>query len=202
MGAREDLLAIPDEALRTGRVGQAALVFMDFRDGAKRWWTGFGDLDAGGFRWQGLGDLIGLSRIDTAYDLSAKPMTFTLACTPELLALALNAKSRVRDRTVTVSAQLFAMEATAGFTAGGGEILRGQPLGSPFVMFSGTMQRMPYKISGPSERTLTLEAEGLFFRRNAPPRGRWTDADQKARYPGDLGLERLPLYTNYETRWV
>ena len=48
----------------------------------------------------------------------------------------------------------------------------------------------------------TIEAEGLFFRRNSPPRGRWTDADQKARYPGDRGLERLPLYANgYETSW-
>ena len=79
--------------------------------------------------------------------------------------------------------------------------MRGQPLGSPFVMFSGTMQRMPWKATA-TERTLTVEAEGLFFRRNAPPRGRWTDADQKARYPGDRGFERMPIYANgYESRW-
>ena len=202
MPVRDDLLAIPDEALRSGRVGAAALVFMDFRDTPKRWWTGWGDLDAGGYRWQGLGDLISMTTINTAYDLSAEPMTFTLACTPEILGLALDAKARVRDRAVTVSTQLFALEATAGFTAGGGEVMRGQPLGTPFVMFAGTMQRMPWKASGPSERTLTVEAEGLFFRRNAPPRGRWTDADQRARYPGDAGLERLPRYVNHESRWV
>ena len=189
MGVREDLLAIPDEVLRSGQIGQAALVWMDFAGGAKRWWTGFGDLDAGGHRWQGVGDLISISPISTAYDLSAEPMTFTLACTPELLALAINAKARVRDRPVTVSLQLFDMGTK-------------QVLGSPFVMFSGTMQRMPWKASGPTERTLTLEAEGLFFRRNAPPRGRWTDADQKARYPGDRGFERMPIYANgYEARW-
>mgnify|MGYP006051513983 CR=1 FL=1 len=189
MGVREDLLAIPDDVLRSGQIGQAALVWMDFAGGAKRWWTGFGDLDAGGHRWQGVGDLISISPISTAYDLSAEPMTFTLACTPELLALAINAKARVRDRPVTVSLQLFDMDTK-------------QVLGSPFVMFSGTMQRMPWKASGPTERTLTLEAEGLFFRRNAPPRGRWTDADQKARYPGDRGFERMPIYANgYESRW-
>ncbi len=202
MGVRDDLLAIPDEVLRSGRVGQAALVWMDFAGGAKRWWTGFGDLEVAGHRWQGLGDLIGISSIDTAYDLSAQPLTFTLACTPELLALAINAKARVRDRTVMVYSQLFAVEAMASFTAGGGEVLRGQPLGSPWVMFSGTMQRMPWTASGPTQRTLTLEAEGLFFRRNAPPRGRWTDADQRARYPGDKGLERLARYVSFETRWV
>ena len=189
MGVREDLLAIPDDVLRSGQIGQAALVWMDFAGGAKRWWTGFGDLDAGGHRWQGVGDLISISPISTAYDLSAEPMTFTLACTPELLALAINAKARVRDRTVMVSLQLFDMDTK-------------QVLGSPFVMFSGTMQRMPWKASGPTERTLTVEAEGLFFRRNAPPRGRWTDADQKARYPGDRGFERMPIYANgYESRW-
>ena len=118
MGVRDDLLAIPDEVLRSGRVGQAALVWMDFAGGPKRWWTGFGDLEVAGHRWQGLGDLIGISSIDTAYDLSAQPLTFTLACTPELLALAINAKARVRDRTVMVYSQLFATEAMASFTAG------------------------------------------------------------------------------------
>lgn len=201
MGVREDLLAIPDETLRSGRIGHAALVWMDFAGGAKRWWTGFGDLDVAGQRWQGLGDLIGISPIETSYNLSAKPVSFTLSCTKEMLALAINAKARVRDRTVMVYSQLFAVEAMASFTAGGGEILRGQPLGSPWVMFSGTMQRMPYRTTA-SDRTLTVEAEGLFFRRNAPPRGRWTDADQKARWPGDRGFERLPIYAGgYEAKW-
>ena len=41
MPIRDDLLAIPDAELRTGRIGQAALVFMDFRDTPRRWWTGW-----------------------------------------------------------------------------------------------------------------------------------------------------------------
>lgn len=188
MSVRDDLLAIPDETLRRGNIGQAALVFMDFRDTPRRWWTGFGDLSVGGYTWQGVGDLIEISPIQTAYSLSASSVTFALACTPELLALALDAKARVRDRAVTVSMQLFDMDTK-------------QSLGTPFVMFSGTMQRMPWAADGPEQRTLTVEAEGLFFRRNAPPRGRWTDSDQKARYPGDRGLERLPIYVNHETRW-
>lgn len=201
MGVRDDLLAIPDEVLRSGRIGQAALVWMDFAGGAKRWWTGFGTLETAGHTWEGLGDLISISPISTSYDLSAQPVTFTLACTPEMLALAINAKARVRDRTVMVYNQLFAVEAQAAFTAGGGEIQRGQPLGSPFVMFAGTLQRMPWRATA-TERVLTVEAEGLFFRRNAPPRGRWTDADQRARWPGDRGLERLPIYVQHETNWT
>ena len=71
MGAREDLLAIPDDVLRRGDIAQAVLVHMDFLDAPQRWWSGFGDLDAGGFRWQGLGDLIGVSEIEAAYQVSA-----------------------------------------------------------------------------------------------------------------------------------
>ena len=187
MGAREDLIAIPDDQLRRGEIGQAVLVHMDFKDSPQRWWSGFGDLDAGGFRWQGLGDLIGISQINSTYMPSAEQVTFTVAATPEMLALALNAKDRVRDRAVTVYLQLLAGH---------------QPLGSPMALYSGSMQRMPWSASGPDQRTITIEAEGLFFRRNAPPRGRWTDADQRARYGADRGFERMPLYTGgYETRW-
>lgn len=202
MGAREDLLAIPDEVLRSGRIGQAVLVHMDFLDAPKRWWTGFGDLSVNGQTWQGLGDLINVSPISSAYQVSAEQVTFEVAATPEMLGLALAAKSRVRDRPVTVYLQLFANVTMAAFTPGGGEIASGDPVGSPMALYSGTMQRMPWAASGPTQRTIRVECEGLFFRRNAAPRGRWTDSDQKARYPGDRGLERLPLYANgYETKW-
>lgn len=194
MGAREDLLAIPDDVLRSGRIGQAVLVHMDFKDSPKRWWTGFGDLEVNGHLWQGLGDLITISPISSSYQVSAEQVTFEVAATPEMLALALAAKARVRDRSVTVYLQLFAMEDAEA-------VERGQPIGSPMALYSGTMTKMPWAASGPNQRTLRVEAEGMFFRRNAAPRGRWTDSDQKARYPGDRGFERLPLYVQYEVHW-
>lgn len=189
MGARDDLLAIPDETLRNGGISQAVLVFMDFLDAPKRWWTGWGDIEVNGHVWQGLGDLISISPISTTYQISAEQVTFEVAATAEMMALALNEKSRVRDRAVTVYLQLFTTQPEA-------------PIGSPIALYSGTMQRMPRSATGPDDRRLRLECEGNFFRRNAAPRGRWTDADQKARFPGDRGLERLPIYSNsYETRW-
>ncbi|MFH5773600.1 hypothetical protein ACHFJ0_05060 [Paracoccus sp. NGMCC 1.201697] len=199
MGAREDLLAIPDEVLRSGRIGQAVLVFMDFLDSPQRWWSGFGDMEAGGHTWQGLGDLITISPISSTYQVSAEQVTFDVATTPEMLALALDAKARVRDRSVTVYLQLFAMD---DVEVSDDEIRYGQPIGSPMSLYSGTMQRMPWSATGSNQRTIRIEAEGNFFRRNMAPRGRWTDADQKARYPGDKGLERMALYAGgYESRW-
>ena len=110
MPARDDLIAIPDELLRNGNIGQAALVFMDFRDSPQRWWTGFGDLNVAGQLWRGLGDLISISEIETSYQVSAQQVSFEVAATQEMLALALDAKNRVRDRAVTVYLQLFAMD--------------------------------------------------------------------------------------------
>ena len=199
MPARDDLIAIPDELLRNGNIGQAALVFMDFRDSPQRWWTGFGDLNVAGQLWRGLGDLISISEIETSYQVSAQQVSFEVAATQEMLTLALDAKNRVRDRAVTVYLQLFAMD---DVEVAGSDILSGQPIGSPIALFNGLMMRMPWSAEGPDQRRITIEAEGLFFRRNSPPRGRWSDADQKARYPGDRGLERLPLYAgSYETQW-
>ncbi len=197
MSARDDLLAIPDEVLRSSRIGQAALVFMDFRDTPKRWWTGFGDLNAAGHRWQGLGDLISISPLSTSYQVSAQKLTFQLAATQEMIALALDARHRVRDRMVAVYLQMFAMD---GQAAGGVE--NGQPIGSPISMFNGTMQKIAWAAEGSTSRQLTLDCEGVFFRRNSAPRGRWTDSDQKARHPGDRGFERTPLYANnYQAPW-
>lgn len=189
MAAREDLLAIPDETLRNGGIGQAVLVHMDFRDNPKRWWAGFGDLSLGGHVWQGLGDLINISPISATYQVSAEQVKFDLAATPEMMALALGSKAQFRGRSVTIYLQLYTMEPEAA-------------IGSPIALYSGTMQRMAWSASGAGERRLRLECEGNFFRRNAAPRGRWTDADQKARYPGDRGFERSPLYAgSYEARW-
>ena len=199
MSARDDLIAIPDDLLRSGRIAQAVLVHMDFKDSPRRWWTGFGDLTVAGQTWQGLGDLIAISPISTTYQVSAEQVTFELAATPDMLALALAEQTRVRDRAVTIYLQLMA---THGVAVAGDDIVAGQPVGSPLALYSGTMQRMAWGAEGPGKRTLRLECEGLFFRRNQPPRGRWTDADQKALYPGDRGFERMPLYAGgYETRW-
>lgn len=199
MTARDDLLAIPDEMLRSGRIAQAVLVHMDFRDTPRRWWTGWGDLDHAGHIWTGTGDLIGITNIDTAFSVSARKVTFDLAATPEMLALALAAKDRVRDRAVTVYCQLFAEDDVQIETEG---FALGQPIGPPISLFSGTMQGMPWSATGSTERTIKLEAEGLFFRRNTAPRGRWSAADQDGRHPGDTGLDRLTLYANgYETAW-
>lgn len=195
MSARDDLLAIPDEQLRNGDIAEAVLCWMDFSTGAKRWWAGFGDLQHAGHLWQGTGDVISISDLSSDYQMSADPVTFGMAATAEMMALVQDATAAVRGRQVVVYSQLFAVTPTDGSQPW-------QPLGSPLALFTGTMGPMSYSAEAVKGRAISLQCEGLWARRNAPPRGLWTDRDQQARHPGDKGFERVAIYTNYETRWV
>lgn len=195
MGARDDLLAIPDADLRAGDVGEAVLVFMDFATGAKRWWTGFGDLDHAGYVWQGTGDVISIGEIAASTNLEADALVFSMAATAEMMALVRSASTAVRGRTVQVFSQLFAVNPHDG-------LMPWQPMGPPLSLFTGTMEQMTFTALAATQRQITLSCESYFVRRNAPPRGQWSDADQRARHPGDKGLERVPLYENYSVRWI
>lgn len=195
MGAREDLLAIPDDQLRNGSIAEAVLCWMDFGTGAKRWWAGFGPLTHAGYDWQGTGDVIQISDLTTSYQMSADPVTITMAATAEMLALVRTQAANVRGRTVVIYSQLFS-------TVQSGLVGPWQPLGQPMALFSGSMGRIITRKSGAGMRQISLQCEGLWTRRNAPPRGLLTDRDQQARHPGDRGLDRVGLYTNKETRWI
>lgn len=195
MGVRDDLLAIPDELLRTGRVSEATLVFMDFRDNPRRWWTGIGDLDVGSERWSGVSDFISISDIETTYAATAQPVSFGLAATEQMLDDTQDAESTVHGHTVAIYGQLFYTQSDADTPAW-------HPVGSPFAHFVGTMEKVKYSFSGLDKGSISLECEGLFYRRVSPPRGLLTDPDQKSRSAGDKGLELVSKYTEYETRWL
>lgn len=195
MGARDDLLAIPDELLRNGTIAEAVLCWMDFATGPKRWWAGFGDLQHAGHIWQGTGEAISISDLTSDYQMSAEPLTVSLAATSEMILLAKDSRAAVTARQIIVSSQLFATERL-------GAVGPWQPIGSPMALFTGTMSGLTYAAQGPNDRVISLQCEGLWVRRNAPPRGLLTDRDQQARHPGDRGLERVSIYTNHQTRWV
>ncbi|WP_169194928.1 hypothetical protein [Devosia sp. MC1541] len=68
------------------------------------------------------------------------------------------------------------------------------PIWTPILLRSVTMRRLVYNIVGPSERSVTLICEGPFPLRSKPLNGRYSDADQRRRYPGDPSLEFMPTH--------
>jgi len=105
------------------------------------------------------------------------------------------AQTAVRGRAEQVFSQLFAVNPTDGSEPW-------QPMGPPMALFSGTMEQLTYSASRATGRQIQLTCESYFVRRNAPPRGEWSDLDQRARHPDDQGLERAALYENDPVRWI
>lgn len=201
MSIRDDLIAIPDAKLRRGNISADYLVHMDFADTPKRWWTGWGRLVTAGHEWIGIGSMITVADLPTSYRPSADQVTFTIeAATQEMMVLSQEAASRVYGRDVTVYQQFFDVASDDA------DVQPWSPLGPAFVLYSGTMDQMTFKaardMEGQTSRVIELTAEGLFTNRNAPPNGRWTDSDQKRRYPGDKGCDRMSIYTNYSPTWT
>ena len=193
--SRAEIMAIPDALLRRGRIGCATLVHMDVQDSPRYWWNGLGTLTYQGQEYTPANDLIGISQIGEKYGASAQTVTLSVAAQPEWLDLMADQESRIVGRAITISGLMLTsmtLDDNAPMT----------PIGSKFSMFTGTMTRPRFSESF-SDAGIELECMGLFASRAKPPRAYLTDADQKALYPGDLGLEYVPKYEGgYKTRWI
>lgn len=177
-------------------IGASLLVFMDFKDAPRRWWPGFGDLQAGGQTWQGTGELISVGGLDQPIGTVAPKATFTLSGVDStIVTLARQASDRVKDRRVTVYIQFF------DATPDSASVQPWTNLDQPFAVWSGLMDQMIYTADGPASRGITLTAESLWVNRRRPAYGLWTDRDQNARFPGDRGLEQVVNLVTKTIRW-
>lgn len=181
---------IPDEDLRRGVTGCTILCQMDFATNPKNWWLGYGELTAGGVSYEGTGDAIKISRLQQSYGMSTGMARFTVPnASPEMIALCDDQESEVAYRRCQVFGQLFG-ESESSFTL----------VGEPFSIFVGRMSDMS-TMSSAGERVIELEAYGILSKQGKPAYGRWTPADQRARYPGDKGLDLLPSLRDKAVVW-
>lgn len=186
---------IPDDELRRGDVGCTILCQMDFRSNPQNWWAGYGELVVDGVTYQGTGDVIQISSMEFTYGQSAGMVRFTIPnASPLMIALCDNQRSEVNARRCQICYQLYSMVER-------GDDHAGRLIGSPISMFVGVMRDMRSSSSHDS-RTIELEAYGRMSRQGKPPYGRWTDADQRARYPGDTGLGLLASLRNKSVAWT
>lgn len=183
------------EAYLDNRTIEASLlVFMDFTDNPKRWWTGFGTLMAGGYEWEGAGDIVQIDGLSQGQAGEATETTFTLSgVNPEIVAMVRSGSAAVKDRRVIVYIQFFHIEDS------GGQVH--STLDGPVAIWAGRMDLLRYAADGPSSRTVILTAENIWSSRRRPPFGLYTDQDQKARFPGDRGLEQVPDLVTKTIDW-
>ena len=201
MAIRDDIIAIPDSKIRNAKVASDYLVFMDFADSPKRFWTGWGDLVSGGNTWQGVGDLISIGQIPASTGATAESLELTLeSATSEMQTRVRASASMVHGREIKIFQQFFDV------TPDDESVQPWSPLLPAYAVYTGFMDQLAYSAErgedGEYSRKVTLSTYGLFTNRNAPANGRWTDADQQRRYAGDLGCSRMPLYAGYSPVWT
>ena len=118
----------------------------------------------------------------------ADPFEVTIAAADELLRLALiEFRTEAMDRELSLYLQFLNYEADA-------------PLGLPWKLRDGIMRGASLTVDT-NAQNLIIKCDTLSSRRSRPAYGMLTDRDQKARHPGDRGLEFVHTIDGREIVW-
>lgn len=180
-------------ALSGSTVRIATLVEMQFVSKTMRLWNGAGLATVAGFEWEGVGAMGSIDGLAQTREPVSSKVTLRLSgVSAEVLAIARNTTADVQGRPAYIWLQLFDGE--------------WQPVGARIPVFWGVLQRiniMRSEASGHSggERVCELEVENPFAGRARPSAGRFTDADQQARHPGDRFFRFVPKQRSQVITW-
>jgi hypothetical protein len=145
-------------------------------------WSGFGDLSLDGNTYTGAGELLSVSEMRESSDIAAYGASLSLSGIPnELLSLALSEPYQGRKAIVKF-----------------GVVYGGSTYAS--VVFTGEMDQMNIQM-GPNTSTISLAVESRLVDLDRPRIRRYTDADQKSRYPGDEAFEFVTRLQDERLEW-
>ena len=134
-------------------------------------WTGYGDLVIGDKTYLGAGTLLNISSVEETTEIEAKGATITLSGIPSsILSLALNEPYQGR-----VCRIYFGVTSSPS---------------SYVEIFSGELDQMTI-VEEAESCTISVTAENVLIKLERPTVRRFTDQDQKSRYPTDRGLEYI-----------
>lgn len=179
-----------------------------FDSATLRMWSGYGTLEWNGEDFLGGGNFIGVSPIEETQELQAKGIVVTLSGIPStLIAAALVERSRGRPfRLYLASVQTrryVATENEPGIVlteGGGGVLLENQLIDTPLRIFSGIMDTMEFTDNG-EEATIRLSVENILIVGQRAKLQRYTDEDQRKRFPEDAGLSFINQLQDKEIVW-
>ena len=160
-----------------------------FSSGPLYMWSGYGDLCIGGTGasctggklYLGAGQLLALSSVEETTEMEAKGASLTLSGIPfSFLSLALAEPYQGRECRI-----YFGMTSAP----------------SAYVeIFSGELDQMNISEEG-STSSVSVTAENVLIKLERPVVRRFTNEDQKSRYPADLGLEFIAGLQDKEIYW-
>lgn len=184
--------AAVEAALRGDPVGAAWGAEFFFKSGTRALWPGQGSFDTsskGGPVFQGIGAMGAVGAVEMGAVAATQSVAFTLSgLDAALFAVAKDQGAEVRGRRVKLWI-IFFNAATAALI-------------DVKVRRTLIMDRLPAKIDGnanPPSMVLSLTTEPILATKNRAPYSFLTDADQRGRFAGDRGLERMQELTNNQT---
>lgn len=139
----------------------------------------------GGFEWAGLGGLIAIEPIREGGALQGQDLAATLSGVP-LAYVALALSETVTGRRAVI--YLGALDRTTHV------MVDAAPL------WAGQMDQMTL-VEGAQTASITLKLEHEMVDWARPAGGRYTSADQQARFPGDLGLDMIAQTVEMNVVW-
>ncbi len=161
------------------------LAFLDFSSGAKRLWSGMGNLSWDDQTWQGTGHLGRISTIEETMELRAAGMSMQLSGV------------NTEDLTQVIAEPIQGRRARVylGFLNGSFQLVS-----DPTVLFDGRMDTVEITDGGPTA-TITMMVENRLRDLDRARTRNYTDADQQAKFPGDKGLEYVPSLQDIDIPW-
>lgn len=177
------LSAEMQEMLRRKYITAILMARLDFVSGIVAVHSGVGDVTFDGAVYKGIGVLGQVSQVKQSNAVKPYTLRLTLSGVPQELAqTALTEKYQGRDGRLYIGA----MDSFAQVVA-------------TQLLFRGRMDVMPINLGNPSTIGLDINSRSTDWKR--AKNGRYTDADQQARYPGDRFFEYVSQMAEKPIYW-
>lgn len=169
-------------------------------------WTGYGELDLGGKTYLGAGSLVNISSVEETTEIEAKGAVVTMSGIPSaFLSQALKEPYQGRECKIYfglwIKDSLITTEASDTITAENlFEFVSGNDTKYLAEIFSGELDQMNISEEGHTA-VVSVTAENIMIKLERPVVLRFTNEDQKSRYPADKGLEFVAGLQDKEVFW-
>jgi hypothetical protein len=168
--------ALDDEVIRP-----FFAVDLDLDDVPVYMWSGYGDLTIGAKTYLGVGSLLNISSVTETTEMDAKGATLTLSGIPSsFLSLALQQPYQGRECRIYFGVTNSAVNYVE--------------------VFSGELDQMNIE-EGAETAVISVTAENVLIKLERPVVRRFTNEDQKSRFPNDRGLEFVAGLQDKDILW-
>jgi hypothetical protein len=180
-------------------------VELDFDSSPLYMWTGYGNLTIGDKTYLGAGQVLNISSVSETTEMEAKGATITVSGIPSsFLSLALQEPYQGRECriffAIVVNEELL-LESGGLMLTEAGDIILTEASGIKLTeIFSGELDQMNIEENADTS-VISVTAENVLIKLERPVVRRFTNEDQKSRFPDDKGLEYVAGLQDKDILW-